>query len=479
MIRILSIRLAALAAALFMLAACTAVKEPAVAGTFYPAQKEELSRVLDALFAHAAPPEAAPDSRVIAVISPHAAYLYSGHVAAWGYKYVKNRKIKTVVIVGQSHYWEGEGVSVYKSGGFRTPLGDVPVDSDLAGKLINKKAFVDYAPEAFAREHSIEVQIPFLQKALPEGSFRIVPVLFGKFKSESYNHLKNVLSGIMAEETDVLLVASTDLSHYHTAERARQMDAALIETLKEVSSKRLGEALMTGTCEVCGTYAVYLTLDIAKVLGANRVLPLKYANSADAGGDPNSAVGYLSMAFVKENTALSLEEKTELLEMAYQTIESYVQKATVPDFGVKAEKFRMPGATFVTINTGGQLRGCMGNITPSGPLWESVVENAVKASSKDPRFPPMSVGELKEMEVEISVLSPLTPVYGPSDIRVGRDGLLLVKGPQSGLFLPQVPVEAGWDLDQYLANLCVKAGVQVEGCLDGASLYKFSAEVIK
>ena len=304
-------------------------------------------------------------------------------MAAYAYKQLAGREIDTVILIGPAHQAALTGASVYSEGSLRTPLGLVKVNEKLARSLLNEKARVTFDRSAYAKEHSLEVQLPFLQKTVK--NFTIVPILIGMPTREMFAHLEEKLAAILRENEQTIIVASTDLSHYH--------DAA---------------------------------------------------------------------------TAVTLDKKT---------IAQYVKQGTTPAPVPADTRLQANGATFVTINRQGGLRGCIGNIEPIMPLYQSVIQNAVSASSRDPRFPPMKEGELKDMQVEVSVLSPLVELRDVRDIRIGTHGLLLVHKAGSGLLLPQVPVEFGWDVPTFLKQLSYKAGLPENAWKEG-QLYGFTADVI-
>ncbi|MBI5639163.1 MAG: AmmeMemoRadiSam system protein A, partial [Nitrospirae bacterium] len=227
---------------------------------------------------------------------------------------------------------------------------------------------------------------------------------------------------------------------------------------------------------MCGGYPVIYTLAVARGLGATNGTLFKYANSGDVSGSKGNVVGYSAVGIYK--SPLTKEEKDRLLSLAKDTIYEFITHGKIHDTEIKNSKLAAMGAAFVTINRNGRLRGCIGNIKPVMPLYKSVITNAVSASSKDHRFQPMKKEELKDMEVEVSVLSPLEPVFNVEDIVIGKHGLYLVYEQTSSVFLPQVPVEFGWDLNTYLENLSLKAGLPKDAWKT-AQLFTFTAEVIK
>ncbi|MEW6214930.1 MAG: AmmeMemoRadiSam system protein B, partial [Nitrospirota bacterium] len=448
------------------------VKEPAVAGTFYPAQKDALREMVDEFLSKVQ--EGSYSGKLIALISPHAGYQFSGQVAAYLYKQLEGKDINTVILIGPSHYKSFSGASVYTKGRFRTPIGDVKIDEDIAGCLINEKANVIFDPDAFEKEHSTEVQIPFLQQVLKD--FKIVPILIGSPTRQSFKYLTGRLTEILKKDEKVIIIASTDLSHFHDYETAITMDKKIIDAVERMSIEDIGKNLTNRESEMCGAYPVIYTMVVARILGANYGLLYKYANSGDVTGNKDRVVGYAAMGIYKSE--LTKEEKEELLSLAKNTIVDYVTNGKIPDGETKNPKLRANGTTFVTIKKNGNLRGCIGNIQPVMPLYESVIKNAISACSSDPRFPPMKKEELKDMDVEVSILSPFEPLNDVKNIHIGKHGLYIVKGMQSGLLLPQVATEFGWDRDAFLEQICLKAGLQRDACKD-ADLYTFTAEIIK
>jgi len=445
-------------------------KEPAAAGTFYPADKNALKESVEGFLSKA---ESRPyEGRLIAIISPHAGYIYSGQVAAYGYKAIKGRDIKKVVLIGPSHHVSFKGASVYTKGSFRTPIGNIKINERLAEGLLNEAADIRFYPEAFEKEHSIEVQLPFLQTVLRD--FTIVPILVGSPTRQTFEHLISRLTEMIDEKT--LIIASSDLSHYHDYLTAKDMDGKIISAVERLSVTDTGQLLTEGKAELCGGFPVMIAIEVARRAGANTGALLKYANSGDVTNDKDRVVGYASIGLYK--SPFSENEKKELLNVAKDAITGYVTNGKVPEVEMKNPKFKTDGAVFVTIKMNGSLRGCIGHIQPIMPLYRSIINNAVAACSSDPRFPPMKKDELKDMDVEISILSPLEPLKDVKNIQIGKHGLVISKGMQRGILLPQVAKELGWDRDTFLEQICLKAGLPRDAWKD-ADLYTFTAEVLK
>lgn len=455
-----------------LLSACKGpVKEPAVAGAFYPSEADALRAMVGGFLEQA---ESTPvDGRLIALVSPHAGYVFSGQVAAYGFKHLKG--IDTVILIGPSHSSGFKGASVYTEGSFKTPLGLIKIDERLAKSLLNEPAHVRFYPEAYEKEHSLEVQLPFLQTVLK--NFKIVPILISIPTRKSYEHLTSKLTEIISDNRNIILLASTDLSHYHNYQRAMEMDGKTISALKRLSVREVQGLLGSGEGEMCGAYPTMVAMDVARRLGANLGVLFKYANSGDVTPNRDRVVGYASMGLYR--SPLTAEEKNELLSIARNSVTEYVRHGKVLETKIQNPKFMVDGAVFVTITRNSRLRGCIGSIQPVMPLYKSVQRNAIAACSRDPRFPPMKQQELDDMEIEISILSPLRPLKDISDIEVGKHGLYITKDRRAGLLLPQVPVEFGWDRDTFLKQVCLKAELPADAWKNGATLYRFTAEILK
>lgn len=445
------------------------------AGHFYEADPIRLSRLLDVYLAesevHSVP------GQVVGLIAPHAGYVYSGRVAASGYSLMKGQPVESVVIIGPSHHYGFEGCSIYLQGGFETPLGLVEVDSSLAKELSRQSGF-GYIMEAHAREHSIEVQVPFIQKVFPGA--RIVPVVMGYQTERTVQRLAGALTKTLSGKK-VLVVASTDLSHFLSRVEANEIDRKTIDLLRQMDLKTLTRKMERQENIMCGSGPVLALLQYAKKLGTARVEVLAYSDSAAVGGPADRVVGYLSAAVCLEKppdlTSLSQEEKKELLSLARKAIETYLESQEIISYQPAHPSLEKPAGAFVTLKEKGQLRGCIGFAEPLFPLWQTVVQAAVLAATEDPRFPPLRKSELKELEIEISVLGPLQPVNDVAEIKVGRHGLIIKQGNRSGLLLPQVASELGWDRRTFLRELCRKAGLPDNAWRDLKSLSKFEATV--
>jgi len=455
------------------------VRKPVFAGSFYPADKHQLEKKIDGYLKEAEAKSEKIPSQIFGIISPHAGYEYSGGVAGYAYNQIKGKDYKTVIIIGSSHQVSFKGISIYPSGSWETPLGNVRIDRKIAQYLMDNCKSVKAYPAAFAREHSLEVQLPFLQRSLK--SFTIVPLVTGSIDGEDYKNLSDALLKLLKQNPkDILIVASSDMSHFHSYNKAYQMDKLALKDIDELDIKKLFENLHNGNCELCGAPGVITLMMVASKLNA-RAKTLYYANSGDVTRDKDRVVGYGAVAFMrpdKSDSALSKQEQHTLLTIARKTLDEYISKGNIPQFDIKAGKLLEKRGVFVTLTKNHDLRGCIGYIVPVKPLYKAVIDMTVSASTRDPRFPPVSKGELKDINIEISALTPLKLIDDPGSIEVGRHGLYITKGNYSGLLLPQVATEHKWNREEFLRQTFTKAGLPQNAWKDkGTNIYTFMAQI--
>jgi len=414
---------------------------------------------------------------LIALWVPHAGYPFSGGVAAHAFRQLESRSYETVIVVGPSHRHYFEGISICERGYYKTPLGLVPVDTVVASRLRAASKNIYYRPEAHAREHSIEVELPFLQRTL--GSFKLVPVVFGNASMQDIKDFGEALTGVLATQGR-LLVLSADLSHHHPYKGARELDTAGLEAIQNLDVLDLAEKINSKQTELDAPGAAMAMIMALTGLGAEKAELLKYANSGDVVGDKSNVVGYASLAITLPSwvgVALEAAQEKELMQIARGSIEAVVLGKRVPEFHPKDPMLRRKCGAFVTINKDGALRGCIGYILPTMPLHVAVSQAAISAATRDVRFPPLSQRELEEIELEISVLTPPRLIEDTTDIEVGTDGLIIRKGNRSGLLLPQVASSRNWNRVRFLQETCRKAGLPGDAWKTGAQVYAFSARV--
>jgi len=470
------------------------IKSPNVSGQFYTANPQRLSAEIDEFMQKAA---VRPfDKHIDIMVAPHAGYMYSGGVAAYGFKAASQNPYKTVIILAPSHYFGFDGISIWEEGGFQTPLGVVEVDTPLARQLMAEDEKFYDAPQAFAQEHSLEVEIPFLQKAFK--NFKIVPVIMGQPGFQLLEKFAAVLHKVIGSRKDVLIVVSTDLSHYHDDAKARQMDRRTLEAVQGLKVEEIWKACQSRTTmEMCGVVPMTAALLYARQKGLRHVDVLRHANSGDVTGDKNRVVGYASIVIYDDESGESLQQnygkeqkvsegsltpgqKKRLLKIAQDTISEYVQKGNVLAVEETDPRLMKEEGAFVTIRKAGHLRGCIGNILGRGPLYLTVRDMAISSATKDPRFRPVTPQEFDAIDVEVSVLSMPRIIKNTDEIVLGKHGVIISQGPlHQGLFLPQVATETGWTKEEFLSQLCVqKAGLPADAWKDPKTRIEiFTAEV--
>jgi AmmeMemoRadiSam system protein B len=267
------------------------IRRPVVAGQFYPQRAEALSQEVDGFLQAASVEAIAGDIR--GLIAPHAGYLYSGHVAGCAYRLIQGTPFENVVVVAPSHRTAFAGASIYHRGGYQTPLGIVPVNSSLATDIMTRSDRLNYYPQAHTQEHSLEVQLPFLQRSL--GPFQLVPIVMGDQDLDTCRMLADALASAL-QGKNALLVASSDLSHYHSSDRARSLDGVILKAIGAFDPEELHRSLRAGQGEACGGGPMVAVMMAARRMGATGAQVLKYADSGDVSGDHDQVVGYVAAA---------------------------------------------------------------------------------------------------------------------------------------------------------------------------------------
>ena len=463
------------------------IRKPAVAGKFYADEKIKLSNEVEKYLSQV--PKLKVPGEVVAIVVPHAGYIFSAPVAAYAYKVIEDSPRKIVILIGPSHHFRFDGISVFPRGIYETPLGQVTIDDELASDFISSSDKVQYHQPAHYSEHSLEVQLPFLQK-IWGNEFTIVPILLGSHSWEIIETSKKMILDNLPGES-FILIASSDMSHYHNYEEAAAIDKESLRLVKNFDVQGLYAKIESGRCEWCGAGALLAVMEIARELGADKVKILKYANSNDTAPpwqrNKEQVVGYSAIVFYREEKAekkkkeekklLNREEQEKLLKIARVSIENALRKRENPEVTDINDSLKKLGGVFVTLNKQGRLRGCIGFPEAVLPLYQAVSQAAVSAALKDYRFPTVTQKELSDIEIEISALSPLEKISDVEKVEVGRHGLVIRKGIYSGLLLPQVPVEYGWDRTEFLERICEKAGLPRGAWRGNVELYIFTAQV--
>jgi len=473
------------------------VRAPTLAGQFYPEDARALRAALEGFFRDAV---AARVPEPVALVVPHAGYVYSGQIAADAFGQAAGLPIETVVILGTNHTnGSFRRISVYDGDGYRTPLGVARVDKALAAALVKDGGGV-FDSTLHRGEHSVEVQVPFVQHLFPKAA--IVPVVVGSPDPDACRRFAQALASL-AGSRKLLIVASSDLSHYPTRSAAAGVDRQTLEAIASLrtdgfdsSPARSTSLQMPGvsTC-ACGEGPIRVAMEAARALGARRGTVVSYANSGDTVvGDPGRVVGYGAVVFARGEPGADLsalgrrqpdprgtldaDDKRVLLRLARETLTRFLETETLPLPRGGSPKLLREAGAFVTIRKRGELRGCIGRIQPEGDLIGLVARLALESALKDPRFQPVHRGEIKDLEFEVSVLTPMSRVSSPDAVVPGRDGVLLRVGDQSAVFLPQVATEQHWGRVELLDHLAEKAGLPARAWRGkNASLWTFQADV--
>jgi AmmeMemoRadiSam system protein B/AmmeMemoRadiSam system protein A len=473
-------------------------RKPAVAGQFYPGDPVALSKQITDFFKKARK-EPIP-GEIVALISPHAGYIYSGQVAAHAFKLLEGHSFETVVVISPTHIVPFMGASVYDGGAYETPLGKIPVNASLAKEIAgtSDRVFLSatgHSSGGTRGEHSLEVELPFLQMVL--GKFQLVPIVMGDQDWSTCEALAGALVKALKGKS-ALIVASTDLSHFHPYDEAVRLDNIVLDHVNAFDPEGLFSDLANGACEACGGGPMVAAMLAGKGLGADESQVLKYANSGDVTGDKSGVVGYMAAVVYdskskskveqqsgkegkSSESVLSQKDKETLMHIARTTIEYRVEGKRPPALETDSPILKEKRGAFVTLRKHGELRGCIGYIEAIKPLYITVAEMAEAAALNDHRFSPVTPQELSSVDLEISVLTPLRKIEDLKEIEIGKHGILLKKGYNQGVFLPQVATEQGWDRTTFLNQICFKAGIPDPNCWKAkdAEIYIFSADVFE
>ncbi len=446
-----------------------------VAGMFYTADPAELEAEVRGYLDDAKAPPVAKERDLVAILSPHAGYRYSGPVAGEAYKAAVGRGHTTVVVMALSHSRAARKVSVLDRPAYDTPLGSVPVDRELVRRLVAEHGeLFEASEEVFRGEHSLEVQLPFVQLALP--GTKVVPIIVAVRDEGMAEAAGRALYAMLGGRKDVLFVASSDLSHHHPYDAARGFDEenlSLLEKWRIDEWRTKASRMAEGMCGYRPLLALVRMLE-GWPARSRRVERIDYRNSGDTAGDKSSVVGYGALAFSLESglrTEVAAapdfgpygpEARRELMALAKKATGAAARGESFEPQPPTAKILAEPGAAFVTLKKRGDLRGCIGHVIARVPLYRCVADVARSAAIHDTRFSKVTPDELPEITFEISVLTAPEPIR-PEDVVIGRDGLIMSRGMRSGLLLPQVPVEWGWEREEFLEHTCRKAGLPL-GC---------------
>lgn len=462
------------------------VRPATQANRFYTGDTKKLSEEVDSLLAlHR---DAAVYNDLAALIVPHAGYYFSGNVAATAYMTLpKNKVYKRIFLLGPSHHEWLDGASVNTEADYyATPLGQVEVDHETALALTSADSVFRYEPKAHDREHCLEVQLPFLQRRYGEDSVPpIVPVIISTNDFQKLKRIADVLKPYLTEEN--LFIVSSDFSHYPSYEDARKMDARTGKAVESGDVSQfiavLEENARSGVprlaTSACGEQAIATLLMM--IDSTYQVKHLMYQNSGDSEEhDRNRVVGYHAFAIVRgavQNFSLSADEKQTLKEIALTSIKDSLDGKPISNRSPLTAHLSEKCGAFVSLHKHGRLRGCIGHFGEDVPLLEIVAEMARAAAFEDPRFLPVTRDELADIDIEISVLTPMRRIHSLDEFELHRHGIYIRKGYRSGTFLPQVADGVNWTKEEFVSHCAQdKAGIGWDGWR-AAELYVYEAIV--
>lgn len=443
-------------------------RQPVVAGSFYPENPGELKNQLKSLFASAHTLD--HEKKIRALISPHAGYVFSGHVSASAIGSVsEDSKYENIFIIGSSHRVHFSGASVYSVGNYKTPLGNCNVNTGIANKLIAESKIFTYYPAAHRDEHSIEVQIPFLQYHFGN-DISIIPIVIGTQNTSSCKEIANSLQEYFNEKN--LFIISSDFSHYPAFNDAKVIDQSTLDALLSGKPKLFLNTLRSNdkknikglSTSMCGWTSGLVLLYLAENDPELEFKHIRYTNSGDTKyGDKSRVVGYHAIALLEDRNetqsetdfSLSHKDQQQLLSIARDNIRSllYNKKQSSLSEYDPPSSLNENLAAFVTLTIDGKLRGCIGRFISSDPLYKTVHQMSAAAAFQDRRFQPLSKKEFNKTKIEISVLSPLKKIDDIKDIILGKHGVYIKKGSNTGTFLPQVADGKNWTVEDFLGYI--------------------------
>jgi MEMO1 family protein len=474
----------------------TTDRQPVAAGKFYPADKETLLTDLSQLFKTCK--KSALSMNVRAIVSPHAGYIYSGRVAASAFSSIpKDAVYKNIFIIGSSHVMYFNGASVYNSGDYLTPLGRVIVNKEIANNLILKNKVFNFPTDAHIKEHSIENQLPFVQYYF-ENIPPVIPIIIGTDDQNTIKKIAEALQPWFVPEN--LFIISSDFSHYPSYDDAIVTDkltaegfaSGNIRTFLSQLDKNSAKGINGLATSMCGWTSGLSLLYLSE---GNKNLAIKLVDYSNSGDVPSAGksevVGYNALVMYENNKSESSvtgssfsftkEEKKKLFKIVRNTLETkfFNDKKYIIDEASLPEALKQPMGAFVTLKIKGSLRGCIGRFTSSDPLYNVVQESSLSSAFDDPRFTPLTKQEYINTDIEITVLGPLKKIENINEIVLGKHGIYIKKGNNSGTMLPQVAIENKWTLEEFLGYTSKeKAGLGWYGWKD-AEIYIYEGVVLE
>jgi len=457
------------------------VRAPVAAGAFYPSNQAELRDMVDRYLAQGAKKAEAVKAKPLALIAPHAGYRYSGACAGVAYATVKGKTYRRVIVLAVNHRGGPfHGASILDVEAYRTPLGEIPLETGVC-KALRRSELIRSYPSAHRLEHSLEVQLPFLQRAV--GDFKLVPIVVGMVYEDEFAELARTVRQFVDDDT--LVVASSDFCHYGLAfrfapygtgpqarEKIEELDVGAVNLILQRDGPGFWAYLRKTGDTICGRYPICTLLRMLPSNAEGRLLD--YYASGDTNRDYRHSVSYAAIVFTAKGgwgkppppeatqpnkaTEISPAGQRKLLRMARQTLIAVTAGRPVPKFQVDNPELQGRYGVFVTLHKKGNLRGCIGNFRPTTPLYQTVAEQTRMSALRDSRFPPVRPEEVEDIDIEISVLMPPRPIDDPLGWEFGKHGIIVRRGWRQATFLPQVASHFKTK-QEMLSACCAKAGL--------------------
>ncbi len=435
------------------------IRNPIVAGQFYPEAPDQLRSMIGGFV-----DEEAAKEDVIGLVLPHAGYIYSGPVTGATLSRIKFKD--TFVIIGPSHTGRGKPFSIMTEGVWETPLGEVEIDSELGKQILASSKYLKEDNVAHQYEHSIEVQLPFLQYF--KSDIKLVPIILSYAKGDVYKEIgKEIAKAIKELNREVVIIASSDMNHYEPQDTTQEKDNQAIEAMLDLNENELIKRVQEFNITMCGYATAVSLISAAKELGAKGAELVKYMTSGDTSGDYGSVVGYAGVII----TGMS-----PLIKLAKETVETYVRDGETPEPPKElTPEMKEKAGVFVSIHKLGTLRGCIGTFEPTTEnVAEEIINNAISSATRDPRFHSVAPNELKDLDYSVDVLTPPEPIESQEQLDPRKYGVIVQAGYSRGLLLPDLE---GVDTVEKQIDICrQKAGIAPSEPL---KLYRFQVKRYK
>ena len=398
------------------------IRKPAVAGSFSPGS-------------------------VIGLVCPHAGIIYSGPVA--GATVSRIRITDTVIIMGPNHTGLGKPFSIMTSGTWETPMGNVEIDTDLAEKLGGHSSYLEEDTGAHLREHSIEIQLPFLLHF--KKNFKIVPIVLSHATGSVYREIGQEIAEVLGElGREIVILASSDMTHYESQKEAERKDNSAIDAIMNLDDEALLERIASQNITMCGYAPVVALISAAKAMGARKAELIRYQTSGETSGDFTSVVGYAGLIIPKPGMS-------PLVKLAHEAIRTYIVEGRVMQApAVLTPEMQEQAGVFVSIHKGGELRGCIGTFGPTRKnVAEEIIVNGISAATRDPRFSPVEECELKDLDISVDVLTEPEAISSKEQLNPKKYGAIVQRGARRGLLLPDLE---GVDTAEEQIDICRRKG---------------------